>query len=216
MAHSHPYLLPISIYPTLPKPSEITFNGQSEPLTNLPISIYPTLPKPSEMTFNSQSEPLTNLHIPTYISDLFPYSINKASKRLNICTTIMKKICRKHGINRWPYRKYKAINSLLEKCKNADKIKELNEGLRQLTANPNLSLEEVLPNHFNEQQYKVRSKKKGKVSSKKKGKVSSKKKSKILTRRFPKILPRIVRDERLEQLLENDEDVAQLLVSLCN
>lgn len=35
----------------------------------------------------------------------FHLPIDKAAEGLNICPTVVKKICRKHGVDRWPYRK---------------------------------------------------------------------------------------------------------------
>ena len=44
------------------------------------------------------------------LSRFFHMPINEASKVLGICSTSLKKICRKHGLVRWPHRK--VINSL--------------------------------------------------------------------------------------------------------
>lgn len=35
----------------------------------------------------------------------FHLPIEKAAEGLNVCPTVVKKICRKHGVDRWPYRK---------------------------------------------------------------------------------------------------------------
>lgn len=37
--------------------------------------------------------------------NLFDLPIEKAAKKLKLCPTEMKKICRKHGLERWPQRK---------------------------------------------------------------------------------------------------------------
>lgn len=39
------------------------------------------------------------------IRPFFKYPINEASRRLGICSTSLKKICRANGLLRWPYRK---------------------------------------------------------------------------------------------------------------
>lgn len=39
------------------------------------------------------------------IAKHFDKPIKVASKELDICTTLLKRICRFHGIERWPYRK---------------------------------------------------------------------------------------------------------------
>ena len=36
----------------------------------------------------------------------FHLPIEKAAEGLNVCPTVVKKICRKHGVERWPYRKF--------------------------------------------------------------------------------------------------------------
>ncbi|KAL2478540.1 uncharacterized protein Fot_47554 [Forsythia ovata] len=46
----------------------------------------------------------------------FDHPIEEAARKLNICPTVMKKICRRHGLTRWPYRKVKSIKKkILEK-----------------------------------------------------------------------------------------------------
>jgi len=45
--------------------------------------------------------------------ELAPYfhlPINQVSKELGICATVLKKICRKNGIPRWPHRKIKSLD----------------------------------------------------------------------------------------------------------
>lgn len=39
------------------------------------------------------------------IRSLFEYSLKEAALKLNISTTQLKRLCREHGITRWPYRK---------------------------------------------------------------------------------------------------------------
>jgi hypothetical protein len=46
------------------------------------------------------------------IREYFIYPIKDASKKLGISMTLIKKICRKNGIKRWPYRKLKSENDL--------------------------------------------------------------------------------------------------------
>lgn len=44
------------------------------------------------------------------ISTLFHLPIAQASINLQLCTTALKKACRRHGIKRWPYRKVKSAD----------------------------------------------------------------------------------------------------------
>ncbi|XP_054817870.1 uncharacterized protein LOC129317579 [Prosopis cineraria] len=39
----------------------------------------------------------------------FSLPIQKAAKKLKLCPTVMKKICRKEGLQQWPYRKVKSL-----------------------------------------------------------------------------------------------------------
>ena len=41
--------------------------------------------------------------------------INEAAKYLGICPTVLKKICRKNGLPRWPHRKLQSIERELQK-----------------------------------------------------------------------------------------------------
>lgn len=44
--------------------------------------------------------------------DYFGLPIGEASQKLSLCPTVVKKICRKHGVKRWPYRKVSALSAL--------------------------------------------------------------------------------------------------------
>ena len=48
------------------------------------------------------------------LSGYFHLPIVEVSKTLGICTTMLKKICRKNGISRWPYRKIRSIDKTIE------------------------------------------------------------------------------------------------------
>ncbi|GJU67031.1 RWP-RK domain-containing protein [Tanacetum coccineum] len=39
----------------------------------------------------------------------FHIPIEAAAKKINFCPTVIKKVCRKHGLSRWPYRKIRSI-----------------------------------------------------------------------------------------------------------
>mmetsp|Transcript_13721 Transcript_13721/g.16504 ORF Transcript_13721/g.16504 Transcript_13721/m.16504 type:complete len:474 (+) Transcript_13721:257-1678(+) len=51
------------------------------------------------------------------ISKYFHLPINEAAQELNVCATVLKKICRKHGMARWPHRKLKSIEKIISNLK---------------------------------------------------------------------------------------------------
>ncbi|CAM9617884.1 unnamed protein product, partial [Chrysoparadoxa australica] len=44
----------------------------------------------------------------------FDYPIEEVSKKMGVSTTIIKRLCRKHGIKRWPYRQIRSINRSMQ------------------------------------------------------------------------------------------------------
>jgi hypothetical protein len=67
------------------------------------------------------------------VAQHFHRPINDASKYLNICPTVLKKICRRAGLPRWPHRKLQSIQRELEKLNNllsdVNQSNEQREGL---------------------------------------------------------------------------------------
>jgi len=51
------------------------------------------------------------------ISAYFHLPINEASKELKICATILKKVCRANGITRWPHRKIRSLENMIQQLK---------------------------------------------------------------------------------------------------
>lgn len=46
------------------------------------------------------------------LRNYFNLPIEEAARRLRLCPTVVKKICRKYGLNRWPYRKVSSFTPL--------------------------------------------------------------------------------------------------------
>ncbi|XP_022143764.1 protein RKD1-like [Momordica charantia] len=42
------------------------------------------------------------------LKDYLHLPISEAAKKMNLCLTVVKKICRRSGLRRWPYRKVKS------------------------------------------------------------------------------------------------------------
>lgn len=49
----------------------------------------------------------------TDLAQHFHLPINAAAKELGICPTVLKKICRRNGMRRWPHRKIKSIERII-------------------------------------------------------------------------------------------------------
>jgi len=47
------------------------------------------------------------------LTDYFHLPINIVAKELGVCATVLKKICRKNGIPRWPHRKIKSLDKMI-------------------------------------------------------------------------------------------------------
>eukprot|EP00961_Rhodomonas_salina_P138875 1868668-Rhodomonas_salina.1 len=59
--------------------------------------------------FRSQTKPLLHEELAKY----FDMSADEAAERLGVCMSAIKKICRRHGIVRWPHRKLLSANKSL-------------------------------------------------------------------------------------------------------
>ncbi|XP_059450441.1 uncharacterized protein LOC132181298 isoform X2 [Corylus avellana] len=84
---------------------------------------------------SSQHKPTTNTASPNHslsfdhISNYFSLPLNDAASNLGVCTSVLKKICRDNGLDRWPYRKFLSGKSIEEIKRNAarERYKELAE-----------------------------------------------------------------------------------------
>ena len=94
------------------------------------------------------------------LSQYFHLPINEVSQQLGVCTTVLKKMCRSNGVERWPHRKIKSIDGLIDSLntlietepEDIDHLLQEMEALQQkrelILANPNISYKSVVPKHF--------------------------------------------------------------------
>lgn len=54
------------------------------------------------------------------ISKYFHLPINEVSVELGVCATVLKKICRRNGIPRWPHRQIKSLDRMISSWKSAE------------------------------------------------------------------------------------------------
>lgn len=93
------------------------------------------------------------------LAQYFHLPINEVALELGVCATVLKKICRKNGIKRWPHRKIKSIDTMVEALESvvpsspqeqkqilAD-IENLKEKRAFLEKNPNASYKSVVPKY---------------------------------------------------------------------
>jgi len=65
------------------------------------------------------------------LSKYFHLPINQVAKELGVCATILKKICRRNGIPRWPHRKIKSIEKMISNLElNLNKNPQEKEDIR--------------------------------------------------------------------------------------
>jgi len=65
-----------------------------------------TIPEDHQKEFRTNTRPLWYEEL----AQFFHISINEAADALGMCMSAIKKICRRHGISRWPHRKLASVN----------------------------------------------------------------------------------------------------------
>jgi len=93
------------------------------------------------------------------LSQYFHLPINDVAKKLGVCATVLKKICRKNGIQRWPHRKIKSLNNMIadlerivpanesDRISLENEIQSLKDKREFLFRNPNVSYKSVVPKY---------------------------------------------------------------------
>ena len=94
------------------------------------------------------------------ISQYFHLPISQAAKELKVCETLLKKICRVNGIKRWPHRKIRSIDTMInllefrlqseklsekEKNRMRNEIVDLIEKKSFFMNSPNTTYQSIIP-----------------------------------------------------------------------
>jgi len=94
------------------------------------------------------------------ISQYFHLPISQAAKELKVCETLLKKICRVNGIKRWPHRKIRSIDTMInllefriqseklsekEKNRMRNEIADLIEKKSFFMNSPNTTYQSIIP-----------------------------------------------------------------------
>ncbi|KAE8650549.1 hypothetical protein Csa_011321 [Cucumis sativus] len=77
------------------------------------------------------------------IKKYYHIPISEAAKEMNVGLTVLKRRCRQLNIMRWPHRKLKSYNSLIQNVKEmglTNEVKGLEEQKRLLVESPNMDL----------------------------------------------------------------------------
>eukprot|EP00741_Cyanophora_paradoxa_P023734 tig00021616_g22925.t1 len=69
------------------------------------------------------------------LAQYFHLPINEAAKRLSMCCTSLKKLCRKHGIKRWPHRKIKSLDKAIAKLEDMKSLADQKQRVKYQLSN---------------------------------------------------------------------------------
>ena len=95
----------------------------------------------SEMDSHAKAHLLTTSDLAKY----YHLPINEAAKEMDICTSVLKKICRKKGIKRWPHRKFKSLDRLITSLDDKEQVEQLKQKRELLLTDPNIEYTAIIP-----------------------------------------------------------------------
>merc|ERR1712137_1335508 len=89
------------------------------------------------------------------LAKFYHLPINDAAAKLGICSTLLKKLCRKNGVSRWPHRKVKSVELLIQQCQDhlndhpsdqsvQEQLQQLKQKLQVLLQNPNMKYSDLV------------------------------------------------------------------------
>jgi hypothetical protein len=113
------------------------------------------MPKHAELQPSKPTPPDSNRFTRKFLANYYQFPILEAAEELHCCASILKKECRRIGINRWPHRVHKALTDLTDathKSNLNEQLKEqllikLEQGLNNLEDNPNAKLQDIISKH---------------------------------------------------------------------
>ncbi|CAN0870781.1 Protein RKD1 [Linum grandiflorum] len=106
-----------------------TRNSSSHCLPNWPVLVEEeTKPEPADalltITDHVSSATSANHLTKEVVAKYFHMPITKAARELNVGLTLLKKRCRELGVKRWPHRKLKSLQNLIENVKRLAEVED--------------------------------------------------------------------------------------------
>lgn len=88
-------------------------------------------PEPTGLTTMSSINTITKKLKISELKKYFHLPINNVSKKLGVCTAVIKKICRHNNIQRWPYRQIKSLSCAMQSLEMASLNRSLGDEERK-------------------------------------------------------------------------------------